>query len=183
MKPSFNDALARDKVLFNLATYDAFDGNMPVPKSLEEMAGLQTKAIHRFNYFKQLVKDGETTIEQLEDMVASRCGAFPKRKFNSQEEAIQNVLDESSRPVVEENADLEKLTPFFKALLSGIMEDSKIPGSPNKPISSFKIIPVGELPPDVSDNSDIPMEKQEKQEKPQNPNPNPREKKDRKKDK
>ena len=144
--PSFGDAISKDKRLFTIASYDAFDGIMPIPKTGEQVAALQLKAIQRFNYFKKLVKDGEATIEQLEDMVAARSGAFPKRKFSNEEEAIQNVLDKSANPLIETPREPNP----FSSLLQGIMdslaseENGQIRMDQDGPLSSsFKVIPLG----------------------------------------
>lgn len=100
--PFFEDAVKTDKYLFEMAAYDVLNGFIPDNHSPEYLIELQEATARRFNHFKRQIRDGETTLNDLSQFIAIRNGAY-KQKRLTDEQIIENVIEESRKPILEKS--------------------------------------------------------------------------------
>jgi len=88
VKITYQEAMARDAILFDLARYDAMGGQIPFSENEEDFLKIQLD-IHKnsallFNRYKKLIRIGEFTFEEMVDDILARNAAFeqPKKTFN-----------------------------------------------------------------------------------------------------
>jgi len=100
--PFFEDAVKTDKYLFEMAAYDVLNGFIPDNHSPEYLIELQEATARRFNHFKRQIRDGETTLNDLSQFIAIRNGAYKQKKLTDAQ-IIENVIEESRKPILEKS--------------------------------------------------------------------------------
>jgi len=124
--PTFDDALQGDQILYQLASYDVCGGMIFAPQNLEEFNDFQKRVAKRFNHFKKLIQNKETTFEDLSVSVALRNGPFYNKNKNiSVDENIDLAIEESCQNIKTE----------YNALNSIFGDILKIAGGDTKFIS------------------------------------------------
>ena len=111
-----------DQELLQVSMYEVSKGRVSIPKSPDELIEFHVKTAHMFNYFKTLIRRGETTLDELRIQVSNRWGSVYQE---SEEDNIDEVLKE----IDEENAfreiqSKEKLPPSLDMMLRSLLGDS-----------------------------------------------------------
>lgn len=147
MKPTpfFEDAINIDQLIYQLAAYDVSNGLIFIPKDMDEVFELQKNIAKRFNNFKRLIQDGEMTYEELNKMVALRCGpfSFPERKMSMEKivDEVTNVsLKEPNRNEISESDARLALAQLFGEILgmAGNNNNLKIVSLPNSTLEKLE---------------------------------------------
>lgn len=115
--PFFEDAVKTDKYLFEMAAYDVLNGFIPDNHSQEYLMELQEETARRFNHFKRQIRDGETTLNDLSQFIAIRNGAYKQKKITD-EQIIENVIEESRKPILEESNNSNDHLGILKKIFS-----------------------------------------------------------------
>ena len=131
-KITYQEAMARDVILFDLARYDAMGGLVPFAETQEEMVQLQLethkKSALLFNKYKKLIRMGEFTFEEMVDDILARNAAFeqPKDTINSgSDKDLNDMVDTfEKRLTKKENRDsIDDLTEKLNKVLLGYQQD------------------------------------------------------------
>lgn len=77
---SFGEVSRLDDDLYQLALYAVTEGKIVVPNNKEELYALQKKIAHKFNYFKDIIHNGECSFDFIEDDILSTYGPFAQNE-------------------------------------------------------------------------------------------------------
>ena len=110
-KPSFNEAVKLDALLFNLATYDMSKGLAYIPDSADGFIEFQKSIAQKFNYYKRLIQIGEMTFEDIQQSIVEKNGPFlqPKPK------TVDDVIDDTAI-IANKTAEIDKLQEEISAI-------------------------------------------------------------------
>ena len=92
---TFEDAAKRNAQILKLATYDASDGMLMVPNAMSDMAKFQKTIATRFNYFKKLIQNGETTLDHLIQQVLRTNGPYCQTDLVVNEANIDEIIEKA----------------------------------------------------------------------------------------
>jgi len=94
--PSFDETMQIDNAIYQLASYDSSDGMIKIPGNSEETYEHQKKIADKFNYFKRLIQNGESSFSDIQKAVIMRSGPFSFNKHNlSTEQAVDKLIEDS----------------------------------------------------------------------------------------
>lgn len=77
---SFEETGQIDDQIHQLALYTATEGKIIMPKDQESLMEIHRKMAHFFNYYKKLIQDNESSLEDIREDVLSTYGPFPATK-------------------------------------------------------------------------------------------------------
>lgn len=103
-KISYQDAMARDKLLYELSMYDLCGGMMRIIKSEEDYMEFNQKIFDRFNFYKRLIQIGEYTFDELVNDILSRNAAIKieNKKINlNSDKDINNIISKFEKDIEE----------------------------------------------------------------------------------
>lgn len=75
-KYTFSEVFDLDEALQQLANYEIAGGKILTPKNMEEYKALQRKVVEKFNYFKDLIQNGDCTFDFIKQNVLRKNGAY-----------------------------------------------------------------------------------------------------------
>jgi hypothetical protein len=90
-KYTFEDISRADDELYQLAVYAVTKGKIIIPKNIHQTLKLQEKVAEKFNYYKQLIQDGESTVDFIQQDVLSTYGPFPRESLEGNEYSYDNI--------------------------------------------------------------------------------------------
>lgn len=117
---SFDEIMRMDAALLQLAIYETSQGRIFIPKSPEDLMQFQIKSSRTFNYFKNLIRVGETTFEELQCQVSERWG--PIHQGTSSEGDIDKMLaelDMENEEKEQEKRALNHIGNMLRAIFAG----------------------------------------------------------------
>lgn len=132
-KITYQEAMARDAILYDLARYDAMGGQIPFADNPEEIMKIQIETIKNtallFNKYKKLIRMGEYSFEEMVDDILARNAAFEQPKdtinLNSDKELNTMVsLFEKNLAKKENNDAIADLTDKLQKVLLGYKENN-----------------------------------------------------------
>lgn len=112
-KYTFEEILGMDNMLLKLALYEVAEGNMLTLTTQDEFLKIQKSTAKTFNYFKNLIRCGELSLEDLKEMVAHKHGAVEKNGMETINEANADAV---IADIDSELADREKSGTFQKEI-------------------------------------------------------------------
>lgn len=121
---SFDEIMRMDAVLLQMAIYETSQGKIFIPKSPEELMEFQIKSSGIFNYFKNLIRTGEITFDELQSQVAEKWG--PLQQETSGEVDIDKMLSDMDKENAEQESEKKALNHIANMLRS-IFSDSSPP--------------------------------------------------------
>lgn len=124
MNPTFDEVMRLDQSLQFLAAYEVSGGRMIIPKSIEEMAEMNTKISEKFNYFKKLIRNGECTFEFIKTTVLAKNGPYLQVKPNTDftDTSFFSKKDDFNKMVEAEKNKISKpLDPVAKSLVEKLV--------------------------------------------------------------
>ena len=74
---SFEETGRIDDHIHQLALYTATEGKMIAPQCPEDLIEVHRKTAHFFNYYKKLIQDNESSLEDIQEDVLGAYGPFP----------------------------------------------------------------------------------------------------------
>jgi hypothetical protein len=98
---TFDEIMRMDNALLQVAIYETTNGSIFVPKTPEEMAEFQIKSSQMFNYFKNMIRLGEITLDELKEKVSNKWGPVKQNNVDP------DNGDELIKDIEEENIDRE----------------------------------------------------------------------------
>lgn len=117
---SFDEIMKMDNDLLQLAVYESSGGHVFVPKSQEDLLAFHVKNAEIFNQFKDMIRSGETTLEELKIQVGNRWGAVEQNNTN---ETTPDNIDAIIKEIDEENTLRENRPVGLERLLSAMLGD------------------------------------------------------------
>jgi uncharacterized protein YnzC (UPF0291/DUF896 family) len=148
-KMTLAEARRRDRLIYDLATYETSGGLMLTEMSTAGIMNLHQQIAKKFNHFKKLVKSGEFTLEELEDDVVYRNAAIASptvgRSIDDLDDFVKEFDKEEKdklKPIAE--VDPERGRDAFTNILTALLTGK----------SGFMDLPYSSLPEDHYDEDD-----------------------------
>jgi len=115
MKHRFNDLINIDEELFQLASYEASKGLIPILNTSEEVGALRRKASEIFNEYKLGIQRGSFDLHYVRNRVSKYC-AIPS-KYQSNEEQYDALLNGEDTDIIGNDDELyaELLAKYSQA--------------------------------------------------------------------
>lgn len=129
-KMTCQEAMMRDKLLFDMSTYLVCNGMIMRPQTDEEFEEYHNRIVTCFNNLKRQIQNGEFTFEQIVDDIIARCGPVDKSGmlYNDldSDERINKVIKsfEQEYEMQEQSENCKKmLDEFIRNTKSGQLND------------------------------------------------------------
>jgi hypothetical protein len=107
-KHTFGQIIQIDELLLQLSVYEVGRGLMPIEMNQEIYLDMQKEINTKFNYFKQLIRSGEFTLDQLAFKVANKWGAVKAESDVNFEDTSEENMDGIIKDIFEEIEEREK---------------------------------------------------------------------------
>ena len=134
--PNFQEAMQADQAIYQLAAYDVAKGLIIIPESADQVVDIQRGIAQRFNYFKRLIQNSETTFSDIHKTVVAKYGPFPNRGHNMSVDEFIKEIEESDHEEKPPNqisgvlnkllGDIIKLTGSQPVIVSSDMGDVEV---------------------------------------------------------
>ena len=90
----FGEAMQTDKLLYELAAYDASNGMIMIPESLDQAIEFQKAIAKRFNYFKRLIQNSEMSFADIHKTIVEKNGPYPNKNHNlTSEQTVEQFIN------------------------------------------------------------------------------------------
>lgn len=117
---TFEEIMKMDYALFQLSMYETAKGQIFVPKSPEELAQFQIATSKTFNYFKNMIRNGETSLEELKTQVSNRWGAILQKNRDPEDiDGLLKDIEEENEMRENEEKAVSNIGNILKAIFSG----------------------------------------------------------------
>lgn len=101
-----------------MAMYETSNGRAFVPKSPDDLIAFQTKVSNTFNYFKSLIRNGESTLDELANIVSNRWGAIRQEPDSDNIDNIIAEIDQEN--ALRDEKDSSSFANMLRDMLRGV---------------------------------------------------------------
>lgn len=120
----FSEAMQTDQALYQLAAYDASNGMIMIPESLDQAMEFQKAVAKRFNYFKRLIQNSEMSFADIHKSIVGKNGPYPNKHHNlTTEQTIEQFINKPKSP--DEIIGKDSVTNVLQKLFEDILHMSK----------------------------------------------------------
>ena len=119
---TFNEVFELDEILYKLAMYEVTKGKIHLLQEMDKLLEVQTECVNKFNYFKDLVRSGECTIQSLKDSVLYKNGPYCQTDNDIPIDNPEKLIEKMEQ---EETDDKQDITLFCNTIGNLLKEMSK----------------------------------------------------------
>lgn len=117
---TFEEIMKMDFALLQIAMYETSKGKIFLPKSPEELLEFQVQSGKTFNYFKDLIRKGEISFEELKVKVSNRWGALQQEEIDPEDvDGLLKDIEEENEMRENEEKVSSHIGNMLKAIFSG----------------------------------------------------------------